>query len=91
MSITLENTMGLRGGQYLATGTVTLAESDGIKSIVVHEDAVFTAITDQGDNDVFVEWNFGAATIKSGFVFGAKSGKTIKTVTLASGSVLLLR
>ena len=57
----------------------------------MNADCVFSALTDTDDNDVLSEWGISGKTITKGMIIAPASGKALKTVTLSSGSVLLIK
>jgi hypothetical protein len=92
--MTIEETVALKGGIYADSGaTVTGTQATNYRYLVVNEDAVFTALTDLADtpNNVLTEWGLTGKTLKSGMVIAPASGLAFKTVTVASGSVLLIK
>lgn len=90
--MTLEELVALKGGKYADSGaTVTGTQATNYRFLVVNEDAVFTALTDMEDNNLVTEWGISGKTLKTGMVIAAQSGKALKTVTVASGSVLLIK
>jgi hypothetical protein len=92
MSITIGNLVALKGGKFAdSTATVTGTQATNYIYLVVNEDAVFTALTDLADNNLVTEWGITGKTLKTGMVIAAASGKALKTVTVASGSVLLIK
>jgi hypothetical protein len=88
--MTIEELVALKGGKYVDT-TITGTDSTNYRYLVVNEDAVFTALTDTLDTNLVTEWGISGKTITKGMVIAAASGKALKTVTLASGSVLLIK
>jgi hypothetical protein len=90
--MTLEELVALKGGKYADSGaTVTGTQATNYRFLVVNEDVVFTALTDLDDNNLITEWGISGKTIKSGMILAAASKKALKTVTIASGSVLLIK
>lgn len=90
--MTLEELVALKGGKYADSGaTVTGTQATNYRFLVVNEDVVFTALTDLADADVVAEWGISGKTLKTGMVIAPQSGKALKTVTIASGSVLLIK
>lgn len=89
----MEILRAMRGefGLIAVDNTVTVTVEDKIASIYVNEPTVFTAIEDIDGNDILAESNLAGFTVNQGALIGSKHNAYIKTVTLASGSVLLLR
>jgi len=92
MSITIGNLVALKGGKFAdSTATVTGTQATNYIYLVVNADCVFTALTDMADNNVLTNWGLTGKTLKTGMVLAPASGKAFKTVTVASGSVLLIK
>lgn len=90
--MTIEELVALKGGLFADSGaTVTGTRSTNYRYLVVNEDAIFTALTDTDDNNVLTEWGITGKTITKGMVIAPQSEKAFKTVTVASGSVLLIK
>jgi len=90
--MTIEETVALKGGKYAdSVATVTGTQATNYRYLVVNEDAVFTTLTDMADTDIIAEWGISGKTLKSGMVIAPASGLAFKTVTVASGSVLLIK
>jgi hypothetical protein len=88
--MTIEELVALKGGTFVDS-TITGTNSTNYRYLVVNEDAVFSALTDTDDNNVLTEWGIATKTITKGMIIAPASGKALKTVTLASGSVLLIK
>ena len=88
--MTIEELVALKGGK-LVDSTITGTNSTNYRYLVVNEDAVFSALTDTDNNNVLSEWGISGKTITKGMIIAPASGKALKTVTLASGSVLLIK
>lgn len=87
---TTEGLLGLQlavNGEFFIFGTGAVVDQN-YQAIQVHEDAVFSVLADDAGVDLLVDLGIGGNTIKSGFIFSAKDGKSIANVTLASGSVI---
>jgi hypothetical protein len=90
--MTIEETVALKGGKYADSGaTVTGTQATNYRYLVVNEDAVFTTLTDMADTDIIAEWGISGKTLKSGMILAPASKLAFKTVTVASGSVLLIK
>lgn len=89
-NISTVQTLALRGGKY-NDGTVAATAADNYIFLVVNQDAVFTTLTDQDDTDLIAEWGISGKTISQGMVIAAASGKALKSIVMASGSVLLIK
>ena len=90
--MTIEELVALKGGKYAdSSATVTGTNSTNYRFLVVNDDVAFTALTDTDDNDVLTEWGIAGKTITTGMVLAPASGKPFKTVTIATGSVLLIK
>lgn len=88
--MTIEELVAGKGGKYNA-GTLALTAADGMRYIVVNEDATFTTLTDTADTDVKAEWNFTTETITKGMILSPKSGLYFKSVIVATGSVFVIK
>lgn len=78
--------IGGNGTEFLfGTGAFT---DKRYQALIIHEDAVFTLLEDSTDTDLKVDLLFAANTLKAGTIVKAKEGKSIKDITLASGSVI---
>jgi len=90
--MTIEELVALKGGKYADSGaTITGTNSTNYRFLVVNDDVAFTALTDTDDNDIVAEWGISGKTITSGMVLAPASGKPFKTVTISTGSVLLIK
>ena len=88
--MTIEELVALKGGKFVDS-TITGTNSTNYRYAVVNADAVFSALTDTDDNDIVAEWGISGKTITSGMVLAPASGKQFKTVTITTGSVLLIK
>ena len=88
--MTIEELVALKGGKFVDR-TITGTNSTNYRYAVVNADCVFSALTDTDDNNVLTEWGISGKTITKGMIIAPASGKALKTVTLASGSVLLIK
>jgi len=88
--MTIEELVALKGGKFVDS-TITGTNSTNYRYAVVNADCVFSALTDTDDNNVLSEWGISGKTITKGMIIAPASGKALKTVTLASGSVLLIK
>ena len=90
--MTIEELVALKGGKYAdSSATVTGTNSTNYRFLVVNDDVAFSALTDTDDNDVLTEWGIAGKTITAGMVLAPASGKPFKTVTITTGSVLLIK
>jgi hypothetical protein len=88
--MTIEQLVALKGG-LLVDDTTTGTASTNYIYLVVNEDCIFTALTDVDDNNVLTEWGLATKTLTKGMVIAPASKKAFKTVTVSSGSVLLIK
>jgi hypothetical protein len=82
------SSIALAGGgtEYIfGTGAVI---NKAYKYLVVNADATFTVLLDSADIDLTVDLGIGANAVTKGMIIRAKAGKTIKNITLATGSVV---
>ena len=90
--MTIEELVALKGGKYAdSSATVTGTNSTNYRFLVVNDDVAFSALTDTDDNDIVAEWGIAGKTITAGMVLAPASGKPFKTVTITTGSVLLIK
>jgi hypothetical protein len=88
--MTIEELVALKGGKFVDS-TVTGTNSTNYRYAVVNADCVFTVLTDTDDNNVLTQWGITGKTITKGMIIAPASGKALKTVTVSSGSVLLIK
>ena len=79
-----------RNGQKYVSGDVTFTTSDKVAYLVVNEDATFSNLTDQSDNNVLTESALSGVTLSVGMIISAKNGGMLKRVNVSSGSVLAI-
>lgn len=75
--------LGGRGTEYIG-GTVT---NEVYSILQVNGDAVFAVLTDEDDVNLMIDLGIASNTCAAGSVIKPKNNKTIKNITMASGSV----
>lgn len=89
MSLTLDNLIGAKGVYYLQGTTAhTSLTSKNIVALWINDDAVFTTLTDEDDNNIITQANLAGRTVGKGALIGCKGGKRFKAVTMSSGSAI---
>jgi len=92
MNLTLEQLVATKGGKYADSGaTVTGTQATNYIFLVVNEDAVFTTLEDVDETDLVATWGISGKTLSKGMVLGTGTSKAFGEVTVASGSVLLIK
>jgi hypothetical protein len=66
----------------------TSANTGAFRGFVVNADAVVSAILDEGNASLMTALGLTGVTLKQGMYISVDSGKYIKSITLASGSVI---
>ena len=76
------------GGNGTVLHTGTGVSTKNVYSVLqINQDTVFTTLTDSEGIDLMVDLGIGSNTCIAGSIIKAKYGKTIDTITLASGSL----
>jgi len=78
-----DTSLGGRGTEYIG-GTAT---NEVYSILQVNADAVFTTLTDEDDVNLLTDLGIMSNTCSAGSIIKAKNNKTIKDVTMTSGSV----
>ena len=90
--MTIEELVALKGGKYADNGAVVTGTiATNYRFLVVNEDCLFSSLTDILDNNILTEWGLTGKTLTKGMVIAPASERPFKTVSVASGSVLLIK
>ena len=66
----------------------TSANTGAFRGFVVNDDAVVSAILDEGSNSILTALGLSGVTLKSGAFISVADGSYISSITLASGSII---
>lgn len=66
----------------------TSANTGEYRAFVVNDDAVVSAILDETNTSLMTPLGLSGVTLKSGAFISVPDGKFIKSITLASGSII---
>ena len=66
----------------------TSANTGVFRGFVVNDDAVVSAILDEGSNSILSALGLSGVTLKSGAFISVADGSYISSITLASGSII---
>ena len=66
----------------------TSANTGVYQGFVVNDDAVVSAIVDESNTSLMTPLGLSGVTLKSGAFISVPDGKYIKSITLASGSII---
>ena len=66
----------------------TSANTGVFRGFVVNEDAVVSAILDEGSSSILTTLGLSGVTLKSGAFISVADGSYISSITLASGSII---
>ena len=66
----------------------TSANTGVFRGFVVNDDAVVSAILDEGSNSILTALGLSGVTLKSGAFISVADGSYISSITLASGSII---
>ena len=66
----------------------TSANTGVFRGFVVNEDAVVSAILDEGSDSILTALGLSGVTLKSGAFISVADGSYISSITLASGSII---
>ena len=66
----------------------TSANTGVFRGFVVNDDAVVSAILDEGANSILSALGLSGVTLKSGAFISVADGSYISSITLASGSII---
>jgi len=86
MSTSTEFIAGFTGCKVVSN---TSANTGRWQGFVVNADAVVSAILDEGSSSLMTSIGLSGVTLKQGIFISVPEGKTITSITLTSGSVVM--
>lgn len=86
MSTSTEFIAGFTGCKVVSN---TSANTGHWQGFVVNADAVVSAILDEGSSSLMTSIGLSGVTLKQGIFISVPEGKTITSITLTSGSVVM--